>query len=75
MSLIKKIDLPLHFAARRSLRLDAARPVILPRATGVSVVEPAGTQVNASAFGDDFLSEHCVASAPQSPARPEPPAR
>jgi len=67
MSLIKKIDVPKHFAARRAMRLVAARQVILPLATGVSGAEPAGTKADAEKFIEDFSPENSSSSVLVSP--------
>jgi hypothetical protein len=56
MGLIKKIDVPRHFAARRAMRLAAGFPAILPH--GASGVEAAGTKAAAAKFTEDFSLEH-----------------
>jgi len=56
MGLIKKIDVPRHFAARRAMRLAAGFPVILPQ--GAAGVEPAGTKAAGAKFIEDFSLEH-----------------
>lgn len=54
MSLIKKIDVPKHFAARRALALAAARPVIQPHAAGaLEIASPSG-KANTAKFKEDF---------------------
>ena len=58
MSLIKKIDVPKHLAARRAARQFALRPAIQPRATVISETEPAGMKANAANFGEAFSLEH-----------------
>ena len=67
MSLIMKIDVPKHFAARRAMRLVAARPVSLPDATGFSEIDSAGTIKKASEFAEDFLLEHSSSNGPMTP--------
>ncbi|MGA2050639.1 MAG: hypothetical protein ABSG96_23295 [Terracidiphilus sp.] len=58
MSLIKKIDVPRHFAARRAERARAGRPVIQPHATAISETELAGKKASATEFRKDFSLEH-----------------
>ncbi|MGA2167561.1 MAG: hypothetical protein ABSG62_05075 [Terracidiphilus sp.] len=53
MSLIKKVDVKKHLAAR---------PLSQPDATGFSEIEPAGTGANASDFIEDFSPEHSSSS-------------
>ena len=49
MSLIKKVDVKKHLAAR---------PLSQPDATGFPEIEPAGTGANGSDFIEDFSPEH-----------------
>jgi hypothetical protein len=56
MGLIKKIDVPRHFAARRAMRLAAGFPAILPH--GAAGAEPARTKAAAAKFVEDFSAEH-----------------
>jgi|HubBroStandDraft_5_1064220.scaffolds.fasta_scaffold103410_3 hypothetical protein len=56
MGLIKKIDVPRHFAARRAMRLAAGFPAILPHGTASG--EPGGTKAAAAKFVEDFSVEH-----------------
>jgi hypothetical protein len=58
MSLIKKIDVPKYFAARRASRQGGAGRVIQPVATTATAIEPAGTKPNAATFRRDFSLEH-----------------
>ena len=58
MGLIKKIDVPKHFAARRAMRLASRQPVSLPDATGFSEIEPVSAAARASEFKKDFALEH-----------------
>jgi len=67
MSLIKKIDVEKHFAARRAMRQAAARPVSQPNATGFIEAEPAGAKTNAQGFIKDFSLEHSSSSVPFTP--------
>lgn len=67
MSLIKKIDVPKHFAARRAMARVAARPVIQPDAAAVSVLEPAAAKANAAMFIGDFPPGHSSSSVPLAP--------
>lgn len=67
VSLIKKINVPKHFAARRAMALVAARAVSLPLATEVSDVETAGTKAAAAEFIEDFFLEHSSSSVLVSP--------
>ena len=67
MILIKKIDVPRHLAARRALHRASALPVILPRATSVSVVAPAGAVTSASKSIETSSQERCFSSLPDTP--------
>jgi hypothetical protein len=67
MSLIKKIDVPKHFAARRALHLAAARTVTPPVATGAPAIGHAGTRGNAAKFIEDFSLEPSSSSTAVSP--------
>jgi len=58
MSLIKKIDVKKHFAARRGMSLVAAQPVSQPDATGFPAIATAGMRADAPAFIEDFSLEH-----------------
>ncbi len=58
MSLIKKIDVPRHFAARRAMARAAARLVIQAHATGTAEIDSDGTKANAAKFIEDFSLEH-----------------
>ncbi|MGB6690848.1 MAG: hypothetical protein WBE76_23690 [Terracidiphilus sp.] len=58
MSLIKKIDVKEHFAAKRRMRLVAARQASLADATGFSGVEPDLQRANAADCVEDFLGEN-----------------
>jgi hypothetical protein len=53
MSLIKKVDVPAYFAARRAMRLGG----ILPARQAKSIA-------NAAKFKKDFSDEHSSSSAP-----------
>jgi hypothetical protein len=57
MGLIKKIDVPKHFAARRALRLIAARKVIQHNPTGLSEIHAVGIDPSAAASIDGFSQE------------------
>lgn len=57
MSLIKKIDVKEHFAAKRRMRLVVARQASLADATGFSGAAPDVPGANGSDFVDDFLGE------------------
>jgi hypothetical protein len=57
MSLIKKIDVKAHFAARRAMRLRAAASASQPDATGFSGVAPDVQKGNAACFVEDFARE------------------
>jgi len=58
MSLIKKIDVPKHFAARRAKARAAARPGTQAHAAGAAEVDSAGAKANAARFIEDFSLEH-----------------
>lgn len=57
MSLIKKIDVKEHFAAKRRMRLVAARQASLADATGFSGAATDIPEANCSDFVEDFLGE------------------
>lgn len=57
MSLIKKIDVKEHFAAKRRMRLVVARQASLPDATGFSGVAPDVPRANASDLVEDILGK------------------
>jgi hypothetical protein len=73
MGLIKKIDVPKYFAARRAARLTAqlaaAPAVSQPDATGVAEIRPRGTSAKASNFVADFSLEHSSSGASPAPAK------
>jgi hypothetical protein len=69
MGLIKKIDVPQYYAARRAMRLGIPRPVSQPKATEVSTTEAAGAKASATKFKKDFSLEHSSSIAPL-PAQP-----
>ena len=58
MSLIKKIDVPKYFAARRADRQRAALPAIQAHAAAISMTESTGTKASAAEFRKDFSLEH-----------------
>jgi hypothetical protein len=60
MSLIKKIDVEKHFAARRAMRRGTIGPLGLP---GAARIKPAAPQKKAPAFIEDFAGEHSSPSA------------
>jgi len=55
MSLIKKIDVEKHFAARRAMRLGRVRPASQPHATGI---KPPGTAAHAPRSTGDLSPGH-----------------
>lgn len=69
MSLIKKIDVKEHLAAKRRMRLVAARHTSLPDATGFSGIEPPGAPPAARRFVEDSLGKHASLSAPAGAVR------
>jgi hypothetical protein len=58
MSLIKKIDVKKHFAARRAMRLAAARSMGQPDATGIPETRTAGTKNHAQNSVEISSHEH-----------------
>jgi len=58
MALIKKIDVPQFYAARRAMRLGIPRPASQPKETVVSTAEAAATKASAAKFKKDFSLEH-----------------
>jgi hypothetical protein len=68
MSLIKKIDVPKHFAARRAMALASHQPVIRP--AEASVLKPAAANGKSTGFIRDFSLEHSSSSAPLAPSLP-----
>lgn len=69
MSLIKKIDVPRHFAARRARSLVAARPLSLPVAAVVPDLETAGAKAAEAKFIEDFSLEHSSSNVPVPPKK------
>jgi len=55
MSLIEKIDVKKHFAARRAMRLAAARSMGQPDATGIPESRAAGTKNHTQDSDDSSL--------------------
>ncbi len=66
MTLIKKIDVERHFAARRAMRLGRIRPLSQP---GAARNAPAAAAKDTAAFREDFTQEH---SSPEVSAAPIP---
>ena len=64
MGLIKKIDVPEYYAARRALRMGIPRPVSQPKAIEISATEAAVTKANTAKFKKDFSQEHSSSSTP-----------
>jgi hypothetical protein len=60
MSLIKKIDVPRHFAARRAMRQAAAQRACQQDVAGDSAIRPAGTKATAAKLAEDFSLGHSV---------------
>lgn len=58
MSLIKRIDVPGHFAARRAERRLAAGFGTPPRAVEVPKAEPARTAADEADFQEDYFKDH-----------------
>jgi hypothetical protein len=69
MGLIKKIDVPKYFAARRASRLVAARSVSYADATGVLEIRPRATSANASGLVADFDLENSSSGVSSAPAK------
>ena len=67
MSVIKKADVPAHFAARRARRRAEALFMSQPAATGDLQVKVTGTKAEAQEFVEDFSLEHSSFSAPATP--------
>ena len=63
MGLIKKIDVPRYFAARRALRLGTAQGLSRPTGTRASKAGSDITGSNAETFTKDFSLEHSSSSA------------
>jgi hypothetical protein len=61
MSLIKKIDVPKYFAARRAMRLGNVQGMSRPGATGGTLADPAAA--NAAKTASDFSLGHSASSA------------
>jgi len=59
MSLIKRIDVKQHFAARRGTSLVASRPVSQPDASELLEIDGSGTRANASDSVEDLSLEQC----------------
>jgi hypothetical protein len=60
MSLIKKIDVPKYFAARRAMRLGSVQGLSRP---GGRATDAAGAVANEAKFTKDFSLEHSASSA------------
>lgn len=60
MSLIKKIDVPKYFAARRAMRLGSVHGMSRP---GAAATDTAGAIANEAKFTKDFSLEHSASSA------------
>jgi hypothetical protein len=69
MSLIKKIDVEKHFAAKREIRRTGALLVSRPDAPSISEAKTAGTKACAQDFVADFSLEHSSSSTPITPAK------
>jgi hypothetical protein len=68
MSLIKKIDVKEHFAARRATRLAEARSIHKPDAAGISEIKTVSTKTIRRDFVEDFSVEHS-SSGPLPPSK------
>jgi hypothetical protein len=67
MSLIKKIDVEKHFAAKREIRRMGALLVSRPVAPVIAETKTAGTKTSPRDFVEDFSIEHSSSgSAPPS---------
>jgi hypothetical protein len=64
MSLIKKIDVKKHFAARRAMRRAAARPASQPGATAIPETKAADAKTSVQGFVEDFRIEHSASNDP-----------
>jgi len=73
MSLIKKIDVKKHFAARRAMRRAAARPASQPGATAIPETKAADAKTSVQGFVEDFGSSTLLRTilAPQSSSNSE----
>jgi hypothetical protein len=69
MTLIKKIDVEVHFAARRRRRRAAAGFASQPDGTACSGIKAVGPKANVSGFKEDFALEHSSSCAPVTPAK------
>lgn len=58
MGLIKKVDVPAYFAARRAMRMGNAQPINQPKATVVSKIAATGARAKAALFKSDFSIAH-----------------
>ena len=64
MTLIKKIDVPRYFAARRAERRLAAGFGTPSRSAADLKAEPARKKANEASFGEDFIQDHSSPRAP-----------
>jgi len=69
MSLIKKIDVPMHLAACRALRRSGVQFTRPPVATVIAEIRTADTDSNTHGFIADFSLEHSSSIAPLAPSR------
>jgi hypothetical protein len=69
MTLIKKIDVDDHFAARRKMRLAAMGLMKQPAATAPLGPEAAARKANASGFKKDFSPEHSALNLPEATSK------
>jgi hypothetical protein len=67
MGLIKKIDVPRHFAARQALRLAASRMARFNDGTRVSATPPAGMRGSGERYLETSSPEHSTLSLPGLP--------
>ncbi len=62
MSLIKKIDVPKYFAARRAMRQGSVQGMSRPAGTGGTATDLSGAVANEAKFKKDFSVEHSTPS-------------
>jgi len=62
MGLIKKVDVPKYFAARRAMRSNVLPHATRPQASGAAGTEPVSAKASAAKLLEDFPQERSSSS-------------